>query len=426
MSEQRSSGAPRPIPRLAAAGLVAAGLVGAACATQSHGRPGWGAEQVEGERRCQRGDAGACGRLGRWLVESRSDENSLDAGLVLLEEACGLDDLPACTALGGVYERGFRSGAPRAHARAKELLGRACARGAAPACTLLGEALRDASPGDDREASRLFSQACRLGDNRGCELFGLAQWQDGLTGDKRLAEEAFALACGRGLRSSCHWLGATRLREPARRAAGVELLSDNCAHDYVPSCVSLALLVAPLVSRQPDCAKAAPWAERACGGREPIGCAIRDACGLESPSGREAALARLRDACERKVGFACLYWADGRAADASSRDDADRLTAAYERACRDDSTAAEVACARVAGRELAAARTAAAAERPLFWLRSSCDRASAEACCALADALRTGAWVTADPAKAAELRARSCEQGCDRCCHAAEDPAPVK
>jgi TPR repeat protein len=89
---------------------------------------------------------------------------------------------------------------------------------------------------------------------------------------------------------------------------------------------------------------------------------------------------------------------------------------AYEIACDGGPPAAAVACPRLAAIALAHANLSVDAERPLATLRDACERASAEACCGLADEYERGKWLPADATKAGELRAKACTLGQPRCC----------
>ena len=125
-------------PGRARGALLAAAVVGlTSCGPPlSEGRLGWGATEYQAERRCQQGEARACGDLGQWLVERTDSQRSLERGMLLLELACGRDDLRACTVLARVYGR-RRSAGASGHARARDLLTHACDRGWAEACTEL-------------------------------------------------------------------------------------------------------------------------------------------------------------------------------------------------------------------------------------------------------------------------------------------------
>jgi TPR repeat protein len=413
MAEQRSSRA------FAEGARTLVALIAVSCASsRGANHVGWGAAQLEGERRCQGGSAGACGQLGAWLVEAGGDDRTFEAGLVLLETACGRDDAPACAKLGGIYLRGYKQEAGKA--RGRELLKRACERGGAEACTALGEASAHATPREGEASLDLFRKGCKLGDDRACELLGQAELRDGLSGDRVVAEQAFALACGRGRRASCHLLALERLRDPARAQNGFDMLADNCKHGHGDSCLTLAMLGAPLLSHAPDCDRARPWAQLACRANNVDGCSLQAACELGVPGRRADALERLLRSCQQDSALACLYWADAQPASGQNDREAQRTATAYEVACGEG---LEIACARGAAFALAGARTTTEAERPLEWLRRACDRANAEACCALSDAVRSATWLPADAAKAAELRTKACERGCVRCCESGPRPA---
>jgi hypothetical protein len=70
--------------------------------------------------------------LGAWLVANNRRPAEIERGLVLLEVACGFDDLQSCATLGGLYARTRVS--ETAHDRGVDLLARACAGGLMAAC----------------------------------------------------------------------------------------------------------------------------------------------------------------------------------------------------------------------------------------------------------------------------------------------------
>jgi TPR repeat protein len=391
---------------------------GASCADPAaQGHLGWTPPELDAERRCQQGAVAACGELGRSLVARSDGGRDQERGLVLLEVACGQDDLPSCASLGRMYIDRTHA---KSRARARELLDRTCARGSGEACTALA-AVRKMDGADRAEVAAALEKGCGLGDALGCELYGEAQWHTFGAGRAR-GEEAFGKACALGRLSSCHVLAAALARNPERHATGLELLEKNCGHGYVRSCSVLAANFAPVVGPRPDCRLALPFAQRACAGKDVDACSIAAACALAGPE-RATALADLRAACERGVGTSCLYWADaagasaGAGADGGAGDAGDgRVEKAYEIACNDGSPAAPVACPRLAVMVLARANLSDDAERALAILREACERASGEACCGLADEYQRGKWVPGDAAKAGELRTKACTLGQPRCC----------
>ena len=382
-------------------------------------RPGWSAQELEAERRCQAGQSAACGELGRLLVANVRSEKDLDRGLVLLETACGRDDGQACAILGEQYRT---RGDARATARARELLTRACDLRAGAGCAGLGELLQleDArQPHDARPSLEAFHRACELADARGCELYGLAarRLDDGET-----EERAFTLACGLGRLATCDRLALLRLARPAGHDDGVALLIETCGRGFAPSCLDAARLFAPIVGRTPACGQALPVAERACAAKEEDGCAIADACRVEGRRDAPAAVARLRNACDRGISTACFYWAD-----AQERPDSaapalapEELQRAYGRACHGRPPVAPLACTRFIQLRLAGEVSATEASSMTAFLQRGCDQSVGEACCALARAYESGRGRDADAARAADLRTRACGLGAQPCC------SPVK
>jgi hypothetical protein len=130
MNRQRSFDRQRSL-RVAIAGALLASVASCAPADRSV-RYAWGPTQIDDETACRAGHADACGALGAWLVANNRRPAEVERGLVLLEAACGLDDLPSCATLGGLYARTRAS--ETAHDRGVDLLARACEGGLVSAC----------------------------------------------------------------------------------------------------------------------------------------------------------------------------------------------------------------------------------------------------------------------------------------------------
>jgi TPR repeat protein len=398
----------------------------ASCASSPTPPPGWwGPDEFALERRCQQGVAFACGQLGTLQIDRSLNDRDLERGIVLLEIGCGHGDAMACTALGLTYGRLLKG--EQARPRAIDVLTRACEQRYPAACTALGEVLMG-GPARDRPHGRESMQTgCRLGDARGCELYGLAHAGNDFGSNAAVAEEFLALACGRGRRSGCHHLAVVRMRDPARRARAFADLRDNCQRGHGPSCREVAAASAPLLGPEADCSRARPVALMACRSGDQEGCAIVAVC--DERVDFTSAVQRLADACEVGTGLACLYWADAQSRAAAATPggtpiDPKQIERAYAAACRAKSTGSKIGCARVAAAELAAATSAEAAEEPLSVLRRSCGESVGDACCALAREHDGGRWVPQEPAKASELRSKSCALGHQPCCPPRETPLP--
>jgi uncharacterized protein len=399
-----------------ALGALLAALSTLACGTPlgPRPRPDWGSAEIDLERRCQGGSTPACGELGRVLVQrgNGNQEKDVERGLVLLEVACGQDDLPACTALGNLYEDRFTG--ETAQARGQELLSKACARQSASACTGLGKIVDRRDEERGREAKELFRTGCNLGDSEGCERLGVME-SDDFSGSPTRAADAYALACRMGRLSGCHRLAVAQLADPTTHADGIALLAGSCDRGHSASCLSAALSFAPISSPQPDCQRARPLAEKACRGRQRDGCAIVDACRLSGAEGSAPALESLHGACEKKHSLACLYWADAQN-DPTAKND--HVRGAYRRACAGPiaQEMTGIACGRLGAIDLARAETKTESERALYMLEQACRQSSGQACCDLAQAYRNGTGVSASPARASELRTKACELKEKRCC----------
>lgn len=394
--------------------LALCGLVAGDCAEpRPKGRVGWSETERAAERACQQGTLSACNALGKSLVATSRSQGDLERGIVLLETACGQEDLSACTVLGSLYGANPKLG--KSLDRARDLLTWACQRRFAQACTALGEVVRAHRLANRREASDLFQTGCQLGDSRGCELYLLTRSIEDTNPHDARVLAALELACRDGRRLDCHLLALAQLRDPANRVAGAKLLAENCQHGFAMSCSHAAALFAPILAQNPQCNRALPLAEKACAANDGDGCAITHACRQASEPGPTPTFDRLALDCERGSPLSCLYWADAQSGRVDAADSG-RVRGAYQVACRSDFVGAGVACLRIAAMDLTDALTAPAAEKALSFLREGCSRSFGEACCRLAQEYQSGKWVTADPARVAELRGKACALGQQACC----------
>jgi TPR repeat protein len=301
-----------------------------------------------------------------------------------------------------------------------EELAHACAAGRGAACTKYGAQFETSNFQRVDEIAEWFRRGCELGDPDGCDRY--ADMQAYRLKNLDQARWAYERSCKAGRRGACHQLGKVLLENPSQRAAAAALLESNCAQGFSLSCTLGAIAVAPLLGPESDCRRAAPLAEKTCrSSREASACAIRDACQLADESQRADALARLRLACDRRVPFACLYWADAQG-DASA--DPEKVTGAYEIACHAQYREAEVACPRLVALELAAVSTPSQAEQPLRFLKKACEASLGAACCALGDVYESGRLVEADPAQGKALKTKACHLGDSRCCAPKASTAP--
>ena len=403
-----------PSQHVKLAWALAAMAIALACRQPSgpRPRPGWGAQEVDLERRCQQGSVAACGELGRLLTAQQRDEDDLNRGLVLLEVACGQDDQPACAALGNSYA--FRTEASAPNARVPEILSRACRRGIATACTGLGRVELEQAP--QASARGWLRQGCELGDAEGCEHLARLESADQFGGDPAKAAEALARACQMGRLSSCHHLALGQMRDASGFDQGLQMLTATCDRGHAPSCLSAALPFAPTVSSSPRCDRAVPLARKACSGGERAGCAISEACRLTDPTSAPAAQQALRSACQDEDPLACLYWAD---AQIDRQPPDDRLRSAYRTACSEGRPPmVRIACGRLGAIDLPRARTKDQTDAAFHLLDHACAESSGQACCDLAEAYRSGTGVPADAGRATELRKKACDLGFARCCRA--------
>ncbi len=403
-----------PRARRRSAWLVLSVAVAGCPSVRPATRPTWMPSELEAQRRCEAGDAGACGKLGRSLLLADRDERDRERALVLLESGCGRSDWAACALLGEWYALQDDEGA---QARARQLLGRACGARVDGACESL--ALMGTPEGRLAVESKSLRGGCARGDGAACERLGfIAKGRH----DGAEEREAFGAGCRLGRASSCHVWGTLQMNEPATRAAGAELLARNCLGGQTVSCLPAASYFAPGVGDRPSCARVRPLAERTCralGYDRSDACAMLDACRLEAGTDAAASLQRLRSSCDDGISLACFYWAEAQAGaggPAPPPATPDELARAYQAACRGRSIAEGAACARLDLLELAAAQSSDATEGPLAHLRWSCAHGKGAACCALADVYVNGRWVPPDPASAANFRQVTCALPGQTCC----------
>lgn len=377
----------------------------AGCSTTTPtSRVGWNTAQAAAQLRCEGGDVPACGELGRSLVAAGRDRPDIRRGLVLLEGACGREDMASCAALGDWYR--VQDEDPQ-HARASELLRRACERHVGSGCRALGDLAFD--NGKDVEAAvAWFRAACELNDAEGCEKLGMFERRR--DPESTTAETAWSRGCALGRLSSCYRVGLVQKRNPDTRQAGGALLARTCLRGYPPSCLPGAATFAPGIGGPPGCAEAAPLAQRACLAGTYDGCAILDACLLQQGPD-EGALGRLRKGCDDGISMACFYWAEAQPPAAAGPDSP--VAQAYLEACRGHSEAAPSACARSAVLQLDRAANSAEAQEPLQALAALCESGTTAACCALVKVYTAGQVVPPDSERITHFRRRTCATCCE-------------
>ncbi len=119
---------------------------------------------------CEDGFAVGCYSVGRFHVVGEPK-----VALAYWEKGCALGDVASCVSYMALV---FGDpGSPSAEIeKAKASATRCCAADIAPACLLLGVAVRDGKGAVSREpvaAERLFGRACKLGQGMGCFLSGM-------------------------------------------------------------------------------------------------------------------------------------------------------------------------------------------------------------------------------------------------------------
>jgi len=236
------------------------------------------------ESECDHGSSEACAQLGAVLVGRRSSERR---GRELLERACDRGARVGCTALG---EHFLQRSEPD---RGEVLLELACAAWESRACLLLGRRYHG------ERALEYLEHAC-LGEGLdGCVALG-----DAVTDDVSLATSLYDHACQHGQDSGCE--GLARLVVDGALTADTDLLRPTCERSGV-ACTALA--VALFAGEPPaDGAEIARQLAKGCALREPLACATHGLMlyyGWGVTKERETALAQLRAACALGFESAC-------------------------------------------------------------------------------------------------------------------------
>ena len=333
-------------------------------------------------RSCERGDVGACERLGSAYWSGYGVKQHRFHALSLWEYACGRDIGTACEQAALVYLDGALVKADPE--RAEGLYERGCGAGRARACTELGELAASGTTHEPsaRRAAKWWRKGCEAGDPRSCHLLGLAVL-DGRSAGQDTDE-------------------------------GIEMLTEACAARYAPSCSQLADFhrAGVFVERSELSAEAND--RRACEFGDGESCTE---LGVRArAAGRnEDARAHLTAACEQADPRGCALLGDlhGLGADGIPVD-AERSAKAYGAACRGGLFEA---CGRAAAVQ-GAAGIDPAELRSLY--RVACDAGAVDACDYLAGMLLDGVGGPADPQAAARLFDRACIGAyADSCVHLA-------
>jgi hypothetical protein len=305
-----------------------------------------GACAAAGDAPCAGSPASECtGRaLSAW--SEASDERALACVARMLNEACELGDLRACTHAGRLSLDGH--GVERDVTRGMALLERACVGGELLACRVAVRWLADAehsravTEGAELRA-RLDQQLdCLSGVRDACAQAGLdySRGREGYPVDHVRSAEAYDRGCVLGHRVACNNLGdAYEYGEGVRRdltRAG-ELYERACRSGEALGCANLGHLIENGEGTPRDLPRARALYRDACAAGDDYGCLHEQMMAIESPATpaeAQRALERWQRACDAKNAHACTFvgilYEDG--PDGLARDEA-RSLRAMKRAC---------------------------------------------------------------------------------------------
>jgi TPR repeat protein len=299
---------------------------------------------------CGRGTRSACLVLANFLSEGVGMVANKDAARERYAALCDQNLPEACWHLGNVYiDLGkFEESTP--------LYRSACEDGMAAACNNLGfnYYTGQGASWSTTEAAAAYQRACDLGDPYGCANVGeLTEYGIGVAPDDTKAAELYAASCNDDAIVGCPRLGVMieegrgGQTKDAKRAK--ELFARGCTAGSPDACRSLARLaeregesrqeVAKLALRAFDLAKAQslhnPYYAYV------LGTLHRD--GVGTPVDVKAAAALFDKACEGRDPLGCMAAGEAHLEGAAGTRDVTRAVAMFDRAC---AAGVERACQR--------------------------------------------------------------------------------
>jgi uncharacterized protein len=304
---------------------------------------------------CHKAGAQPCaGRSPRQCTEAAltawagvQDGRPLACLAAMFNDACALDDAPACDFAGRLSLAGH--GVPRDARRGIELLEQSCDGGFAIACAVGANWLADAShasevafPAETRARFEI-KQACLLGQADDCYELGLSYYlgRESFAADRARAANAYGRACDLGDTRACNNLGdalayGEGVSRDVKRAA--ELFERACHRGEALACANLGYMVEHGEGVALDVRRARSLYRDACQTGEVYGClhsAMLAAVDAGAPRDPVGALAHWRRGCDRdrsaqSCAFVGLLYEDG--PDGMARDEAKSHTA-MSRAC---------------------------------------------------------------------------------------------
>lgn len=243
-------------------------MVGTAIASACEALHGDGKAVSLYAKACTVGDGNGCMKAGAYHVCGVGVRQDGALGTTLLERGCNLGETEACFAAAMIMIEGRV--VPRDTARAYKVLDGACQKGSPRACGALGGMLLASAPATEHaRAADLLEKACAADDMESCTNFGVIL-QNGLAGRAKDHPRAFALtkkACEGSHKGACGNLGTFYVMGQGvekDEALGVKLLGVACDAEDMGSCVSLAKCLQAGVGGPVDAARAETLLKLAC------------------------------------------------------------------------------------------------------------------------------------------------------------------
>lgn len=261
----------------------------------------------------------ACWQLGNLFLE----EGKWRDATPLYSRACDDGMAPACTNLGFQLYTG--RGAAWNVAEAAAAYRKACDLGDAYGCANLGEVTEygiGVTP-DDAAAAALYERACTEAHAAGCPRLGVMyeQGRGGKRSDAARARALYERSCDAGSPDGCHALAVLgdRAGDPRSDVARVAVRAFDLATALAEQNPYYAYVVGTFhrdgltVARDP--AEASRWFDKACEGRDPLGCIAAGEAHLAGAGGKRdatAAVAMFDRACAAGVERACARAAEAK------------------------------------------------------------------------------------------------------------------
>lgn len=231
-------------------------------------------------RACEEGMAAACNNLGFNLYTGQGATWNVSDAAAAYQKACDKGDPYGCANIGELTEYGI--GVPPDDAKAADLYLEACGDDAIAGCPRLGLMIEEGRGGqqkDVKKARELYAKSCTAGSPDACRSLAALAEKEGESRQEvaKLAVRAFDLAKAQS--------------------------EQNPYYAYV-----LGMFHRDGVGTPADKAEAVRWFDKACEGRDPLGCIAAGEAHLSGEGGArdvQRAVAMFDRACAAGVDRAC-------------------------------------------------------------------------------------------------------------------------